>query len=166
MMSDPPKKSIQGTITFRAADLGDVAELARIRATEWGTSPYWQERIGGYIVGKRNPGHALAPRTVVAALRAEKVVGFAAAHLTQRLGCSGELQWINVDRESRRLGIATSLLGLVANWFVDQLSTRVCVDPDDEARAFYVRLGAQPLGNHWLVWPDIRVLASRGSLKL
>lgn len=165
MMPDAFKKAIQGAITYRAAGLGDVAELARIRATEWGTNAYWQERIGGYIIGKRNPEHALAPRTVFAAVRAEKIVGFAAAHLTRRLGCGGELQWTNVDRESRGLGIATGLLGLVANWFVDQRSTRVCVDPDDETRAFYIRLGAQPLGNHWLVWPDISVLVSGGSLQ-
>ena len=165
MVSDPPKKAIQDAITYRAAGLGDVGELARIRASEWGTIPYWQDRISGYIIGKSNPGHALAPRTVVAAVRAEKIVGFAAAHLTRRLGCSGELQWINIDRESRGLGIATGLLGHVAHWFVSQESIRVCVDPDDEARAFYVRLGAQPLGDHWLVWPDISVLVSRATVR-
>jgi hypothetical protein len=33
------------------------------------------------------------------------------------------------------------------------------VDPDDAARAFYLRHGAEALDEHWLVWPDIGAVA-------
>ena len=145
---------------YRVASLDDVDQLAGIRAVEWGTVTYWQGRIRGYMTGL-GPQKALAERTVVVATQADIIVGFAAAHLTRRLGCNGELQWINVERRSRGLGIAARLLELVAAWFVEHQSTRVCVDPDDASRDFYVRHGAEPLNNHWLVWPDIGTLARK-----
>src|SRR6185503_12494148 len=99
---------------YRPADVADVEQLAQIRAAEWGTVPYWRTRISGYITGGLNPHQAQSARTVVVAIRADTIIGFAAAHLTGRLGCNGELQWLNVERRSRRLGIANELLRLVA----------------------------------------------------
>lgn len=158
MTSDPPRETSPQAVIYRAADLADVDQLAGIRAAEWGTLPYWQTRISGYMTGQLSPQQALATRMVVAATHADTIIGFAAAHLTRRLGCNGELEWLNVERQSRGLGIATQLLKRVAVWFLQQQSTRVCVDPDDVARAFYLRRGAESLNHHWLVWPDIGVI--------
>ena len=50
-------------------------------------------------------------------------------------------------------------LTALAGWFGRQGAGRVCVNvaPENErARRFYQRHGAQELGEHWLVWPDIR----------
>jgi GNAT superfamily N-acetyltransferase len=147
-------------VAFRSAGLDDLDALVRIRAAEWGTIEYWERRIGGYLAGELHPREALPPRTVVAAFEADRLVGFAAAHQSRRLGCDGELEWLNVDRPRRGRGIAARLLVEVAAWFVQRDARRVCVDPDREARAFYVRHGAVPLNPHWLVWPDIGELVN------
>jgi GNAT superfamily N-acetyltransferase len=86
-------------------------------------------------------------------------VGYIAGHLTRRYACDGELQWIYVVREYRRRGVASRLLGLLADWFVEQNARRICVDVgDDEARHFYRRHGATVLNQHWMVWEDIGVV--------
>jgi GNAT superfamily N-acetyltransferase len=158
MTSDPPREISPQDVIYRAAELADVDQLAGIRAAEWGTLPYWQTRIRGYMTGQLSPQQALATRMVVVATHANTIIGFAAAHLTRRLGCNGELEWLNVEPQSRGLGIATRLLERVAVWFLQHQSTRVCVDPDDVARAFYMHRGAESLNHHWLVWPDIGVI--------
>ena len=120
---------------------------ATLRAVEWGSLPYWRERIHGYMAGMQHPQQALAPRTVVVAIEQDLLTGFAAGHLTRRHGCDGELQWINGARHRRGAGLADDLR-----------ARRVCVDVDagnPVARAFYLRHGAQPLNDHWLVWEDI-----------
>jgi GNAT superfamily N-acetyltransferase len=158
-MTDRLPGATSTSVEYRAASLDDVDPLARLRAREWGSVPYWRARIQGYMTGELGPREALPERTVVVAARAGAIVGFAAAHRTTRLGCSGELEWLNVEPRCRRQGIATRLLVEVAEWFVRHRSTRVCVDPDDAARAFYLRHGAEALDEHWLVWPDIGAVA-------
>ena len=132
--------------------------MAELRAAEWETAPYWRERIHGYMTGTRHPRQALRPRTVVVAVEADRLVGFAAGHLTRRYGCDGELEWINVARDRRGTGLAAQLLSWMAGWFGLQQAVRVCVDVDPDnapARAFYLRHGARPLNAHWLIWEDI-----------
>ncbi len=143
---------------LREATLQDVEGMAALRAVEWGSLPYWRERIHGYMAGMHHPQQALAPRTVVVAIEQDLLTGFAAGHLTRRHGCDGELQWINVARDRRGAGLADDLLRWMATWFSTQRARLVCVDVDagnPVARAFYLRHGAQPLNDHWLVWEDI-----------
>ena len=145
-------------IQYRIAAEADIPSLARLLAREWGTSAYWKTRITGYMQGTANPQHALASRILYAATRNEEVIGFIAGHLTQRHGCQGELEWINVDPASRRKGVSTKLLQLLAAWFVERSALSVCVDcaPDNTvAQNFYRRNGAETLNAHWLVWKDI-----------
>ena len=142
-------------LRLREAHAADVTGLAKIRAREWGTEPYWVDRIGGYMRGEKNPGDALPPRTVIVAEEGDRLVGFIAGHLTRRFGCDGELEWINLIAERRGVGIAGELLRALARWFVDHGARRVCVDPDEPARAFYRKHGATALDPHWLVWEDI-----------
>jgi len=135
--------------------------MARIRAAEWGREEYWKARISGYMDRTLHPQHARKPRVVYVCLEERVLVGFIAGHLTQRYGCDGELEWINVLPERRGSGIATELLRRLANWFVLQNASRVCVDVDPAnatARRFYMRCGAEPLNPHWLVWKDIKIL--------
>jgi GNAT superfamily N-acetyltransferase len=132
--------------------------MARVRALEWGDAEYWENRIAGYLSGRLNPGDALAPRTCYVAVDGLSLAGFAAGHLTRRLACDGELQWINVGSEWRRGGVASGLLRCIARWFLEQGAARVCVDVEPSnaaARAFYARHGAEELNRHWLVWNRI-----------
>jgi GNAT superfamily N-acetyltransferase len=147
---------------FRLANAEDIRSMSQIRAREWGEVTYWERRISGYLEGTLSPGQALSPRTCYVAVEDDAVVGFIAGHLTRRYACDGELEWINVLPEHRSKGIASSLLKLLAAWFVEQGALKICVDADPEnevARAFYRRHGAEDLNKHWLVWNDIRSLA-------
>jgi GNAT superfamily N-acetyltransferase len=87
-----------------------------------------------------------------------EVIGFIAGHLTRRFHCDGELQWINVSTAQRGKGIATELLRELAGWFDSYNARKICVDAQPgnaDARAFYTSHGAEPLNDHWLMWPDI-----------
>ena len=149
---------------YREARDTDVDALAAIRAAEWGDHQYWRERISGYASGRLNPKHALAPRVIFVAEDDARIVGFIAGHLTRRLRCDGELEWLNVIPEKRRAGVAGELLIVLARWFAEKTAKRICVDADPEnptARAFYRKHGAKDLNPHWLVWPDITALLKR-----
>jgi len=148
----------------REAKLPDVGELARIRATEWGTPAYWEMRISGYMRGELHPRESLPPRVVLLASEHEIIVGFIAGHLTRRFGCEGELEWLNVIPERRRTGVAGALLRALASWFGNRQARCICVDVEPQnasARAFYRRHGAEDLNPHWLVWRDITAVAHR-----
>src|ERR1700722_14505165 len=105
---------------FRKAIDGDIIPMAQIRDREWGTEDYWITRIGGYMRAESHPQHALIPRIIFVAEDKEKIIGFIAGHLTTRLGCNGELEWINVIPEYRKNGVASQLLHLLAKWFAEQ----------------------------------------------
>jgi len=146
-------------VDYRLADLEDVAGLAKIRAEDWGDEEYWRVRISGYLRGEIHPRHSLKERVIFAAEERSLFVGFIAGHLTLRHDCQGELEWITVVPEYRRKGVASALLGRLAEWFGERDALRVCVDvsPDNEAaRAFYRRHGAEDLKPHWMVWQDVR----------
>jgi GNAT superfamily N-acetyltransferase len=109
-----------------------------------------------YLAGEHHPQQALLPRVMWMAAERESPIGYAAGHLTRRFGCDGELQWIYVVPEHRRSQIASRLLRLMAEWFLEHGARRICVDVgDDNARPFYRRHGAVDLNRHWMVWNDI-----------
>lgn len=143
---------------YRIATDDDIIPIAEIRDREWGTENYWITRIGGYMRGEHHPQHALMPRIIFVAEHEEKIIGFIAGHLTTRLGCNGELEWINVIPEYRKNGIASELLYHLAKWFVEQKSTKVCIDVAAEnipAQKFYRKYGAKNLNAHWLFWENV-----------
>jgi ribosomal protein S18 acetylase RimI-like enzyme len=145
-------------VSFREAALADVKSLARLRSAAWGSEPYWDGRITGYMTGSHHPHDSLVPRVLFVAEDRKQIVGFVAGHLTRRFGCDGELQWLDVAVERRRTGLAAHLLRMLATWFDGHAAKRICVDvaPDNvAARAFYVKHGAKDLNRHWLVWPDM-----------
>jgi GNAT superfamily N-acetyltransferase len=91
------------------------------------------------------------------ALNGASPIGYVAGHLTRRFNCDGELQWIYVVPEHRRSHVASELLRLQAEWFVENQAWHICVDiGDDRARPFYRRHGAVDLNKHWMMWLDIR----------
>ena len=145
-------------MNYRLAAAADIPAMARIRAAEWESEEYWLRRLAAYMGGTLDPQQALTPRITCVAVHDEQVVGFIAGHRTRRFDCDGELEFINVIPAHRGTGVATELLRLLAQWFVERKALRVCVDPDDPARRFYTRHGAVPLNWHWLVWPDISVV--------
>lgn len=150
------------TVHYREAMESDVNAMAGIRAASWGAASYWRERILSYMRGEHDPGQALKPRMIIVAEEAGELVGLAAAHLTRRHGCGGELEWIDVADERRGSGVADELLRRVAKWLVERGAPRVCVDVEPgnaRARRFYARNGATELRPHWMVWEDIATLA-------
>ena len=152
------------SITCREAEKSDISAMARVRAAEWETEEYWNNRIAAYLAGELHPKHALMPRISYVSCEGDSLVGFIAGHLTQRHSCDGELEWINVIPERRGSGIALELLRLLAGWFVAQNALRICVDvqpTNTAARRFYARHGAQELNPHWLVWKDIKVVLGK-----
>lgn len=142
---------------YRQAYDEDVPSLAQIRAIKSATREHWLDRIHNYSLGLANPQDALAPRIIYLALDSNKVVGFVAGHLTRRLSCQGELQWIDTVEAYRRKGIASNLIRMLAKWFIEHQAYKICVDPGDQiARKFYQTNGAISLNEHWLYWDDIR----------
>src|SRR6185295_8364140 len=141
---------------FRVATSADVPamEACRVGDVDAG-EPDW--RMAAYLDGRHHPGQALAPRTGFLALDDEHVVGYIAGHLTRRLRCQGELQYLYVAQSYRRSGVARTLVRKLADWFLPQGAQRVCVNAaDDSAAEFYRRIGAVDLKPHWLVWDDIQ----------
>ncbi|MBV8207388.1 MAG: GNAT family N-acetyltransferase [Acidobacteria bacterium] len=143
---------------YRESVPADVPAMALIRAAEWGAKEDWVRRIHGYMAGEVFPQKALAPRAFFSALRQAELVGFIAGHLTRRFGCAGELEWINVDAACRGSEVASKLLALLAQWFVQHGALRICVNVTSDnvvARRFYSRHGARELKPGWMVWDDI-----------
>ena len=133
--------------------------MASIRAAEWETQEFWEHRIGAYLRSESFPQEALALRTAWVAEHGEQIVGFVAGHLTRRFDCDGELEWINVAREYRGARIASRLMAVMLDWFVQQNAPRVCVNvalQNATARALYAKHGAVELKPHWMVWGDVR----------
>ena len=150
-------------ITLRPGESSDIPRMAAIRAQEWETEAYWTGRIGSYLRGEHSPQKALPDRAVFVALDGTELVGFVAGHRTRRLGCDGELQWINVVAERRGQGIANSLMARIGAWFVEQNAYRVCVNVEpgnSAARSLYGRFGARALNDHWMIWEDSRAMCT------
>lgn len=145
-------------IIYRQARDADIPAMAEVRSANWGTADFWQPCIRGYLACELHPRHAKGPRVAFVAVSREQVVGLIAGHLTRRFGCEGELEWISVKPDYRKLGVATQLLHHLAGWFQTHNALSVCVDvePDNKAaRSFYARHGAVELKPHWMQWIDI-----------
>jgi GNAT superfamily N-acetyltransferase len=135
--------------------------MAAIRALEWNTEAFWQDRIRRYLDGTHSPQQALSARTAFVAADGGQLLGFVAGHQTRRLGCDGELQWINVIAESRGEGIARKLMERIGLWFAEQNMRRICVNVDPKnatARKLYAACGAQPLNEQWMLWEDSKIM--------
>lgn len=139
-------------IQYREITPSDIPGVAKIRAAEWESEEYWIWRISGYLSYELHPGGALMPRIMYAAVDENRIVGFIAGHLTTRMDCEGELQWVNVIPECRNKGIASSLIKLLAKWFIVQNAVKVCVNGNG---SLYSNNGAFRINEHWMVWPDI-----------
>ena len=144
---------------YRIAIESDIAGMARIRALNRESLEHWIKRISGYLKLEHHPQQALIPRIAFVAVENNEIAGFIAGHLTRRFACEGELEWIDVISDSRRSGIATNLLQMLAGWFVDHNALKICVDcaPENKvAENFYKKNGAVRLSEYWLIWDDIR----------
>ena len=146
-------------VMLRSVEETDVPSMAAIRALEWGS--FWTDRISRYLNGQHSPQQALPARTVFVAIEGSDLVGFVAGHKTRRLGCDGELQWINVAKEKRGMGVAGQLMTKIGMWFVAQDARRICVNVDPAnltARRLYTGYGAQILNDQWMIWADARAM--------
>lgn len=137
------------------AGLDDIGPLALLREPDAAAGPA-DPRMFPYLEGIHHPHQALPPRVIYMAVDGGAPVGYIGGHLTRRLGCEGELQYLYVVPKKRRDGIASMMLDRLWEWFRKQGAARICVDAGNEvARAFYKSRGAEALGPHWLFWPDI-----------
>jgi GNAT superfamily N-acetyltransferase len=142
-------------VTYREATSIDVPAMEACRRgdPEAGRA---DPRMEAYLDGLHHPGQALAPRVAFVAESDGQVAGYIAGHLTRRFKCRGELQYLYVAPVHRRTGVASSLVRLLAQWFLARRAHRVCVNAaNDRAEAFYHSVGAEDLKPHWLVWDDI-----------
>ena len=145
------------TFEFRVATIDDVSALAKIRGKNAEEEVYWIDRISGYLHRTHHPQQALMPRIIYLACNGDTIAGFIAGHLTTRLECEGELQWIDTVETYQRGGVASGLIRLLAKWFFSHSAYKICVDPGNEiARALYRKNGAETLDQHWMFWKDIR----------
>jgi ribosomal protein S18 acetylase RimI-like enzyme len=145
------------SVVLRPAQDSDIPAMAVLRAMRWADEASWVVRIRGYISGEHSPQKALAQRAVFVAEDQGSVIGFVAGHLTFRLDCDGELQWIDVAEERRREGIGQTLVRQIGKWFVEHQAVRICVNVDPKnviARNLYLKCGARALSEQWMVWED------------
>ena len=147
-------------ITIEEANLNDLPALSRLRAEHWGTAAEWEPRITAYMIHQQTPQYGLQPRTVLVAVDSaeNEVVGLIAGHLTTRFACNAELQWLNVASSHRGHRIADQLIAALFTWFRTQNASKICVNvnpTNDAARKAFARFGAQDMGTHWQVFPDI-----------
>ena len=145
-------------LVYREANKSDVTSLARVRAENQAYEEFWHERIRLYMDQKHHPQQALPKRILFIAEDGESPVGLIAGHLTRRLECDGELQWVDVIPEYRKRGIASSLLKHLADWFLEHHAKKICVNcvtDNSIAQKFYKSQGAQKYNDYWLVWKDI-----------
>ena len=153
-------------ITYREAGGADVPAMAECRRSD-PAGGHADERMAAYFEGRHHPQQALSPRVGYVALVDHRVVGYVAGHLTRRFQAEGELQYLFVASGFRRLGLAHGLTKRLADWFVRQEVSRVCVNVDADspaARLFYVSLGARDMRPHWMEWPDISTVLGRPDL--
>lgn len=142
----------------RLAGADDVTAMDDLRRRSGWTGGAGAERVRAYLAGTHTPRDALAPRAVFVAESHGDMLGYIAGHLTTRMGCDGELQWLLVERECRRGGMAHTLLVALTAWFAARGARRICVNVEpanEEARRFYGRHGAESVDTHWLVWRDL-----------
>lgn len=140
-------------ICVRLATQGDVPFIASLR----GGVPL-EPVVAAYLAGDYFPSHALRKRVVFLASMQAQPVGYVAGHLTTRMGCDGELQWLNVAENFRGLGVGDRLTVAILEWFKGQGCRKVCVNVASEnipARTVYGRNGAIGFDEHWMVWSDL-----------
>jgi GNAT superfamily N-acetyltransferase len=154
------------SIQYRQAQRADIPRMAAIWAVEKGEGGTSEERMTAYFDGLHHPQHALAPRVIYLAEEGDTMIGYIAGHLTRRLACGGELEWLYVIPARRRAGVASGLMPHLAGWFKQQNASRVCVNvarSNTVAHRFYARHGAEPLNQYWLVWSDFAASVEKSS---
>lgn len=142
-------------IAILLATKDDISFLASLR----GGGEELEHNMLGYLEGSYSPRFALEDRAVFVAWVGNERAGYIAGHRSTRLGCEGELQWLNVAEQFRGKGVADALVQKVVDWFLANSMFKVCVnvDPDNiAARKVYMRHGAIVLDPYWLVWSDLR----------
>jgi hypothetical protein len=70
------------------------------------------------------------------------------------------LQSLYVLKEYQNLGVGAALLFHVAKDLLALGKHSMCVgfDPANPYKRFYFKHGAEPLGEHWAIWPTVAVI--------
>jgi GNAT superfamily N-acetyltransferase len=145
-------------LIIRPASEADVPVMAALREQSGWQGGGTAERTRLYLRGEHHPQCANPERVAFLASTTDQCVGFIAGHLTTRLDCEGELQWVLVAPHARGGPTATLLWENLRQWFVTQSARRICVNVEPEnmpARWFYKRMGAVEASPHWMIWCDV-----------
>ncbi|HEY1871745.1 MAG TPA: GNAT family N-acetyltransferase [Chitinophagaceae bacterium] len=149
-------------LTFRTATDKDLPALAYLRASSQDQIRFWLERISLYLSGTHNPQKSLPQRVIYIAESKGKIIGFIAGQLTTRYECQGELQWLDVMPDYQRKKVGSTLVKILAAWFIQNEAYKVCVDPgNDVARLFYLANDARNLNEHWMYWENIQKVVDK-----
>jgi len=152
------KSGIPGnSVSYRQAQRFDIPRMFAIWAIEKGEGGTSLERMTAYFDGLLNPQRALPPRVIFLAEQGDVLRGYIAGHLTRRFDCDGELEWLYVNPERRRTGVAAGLMHCLEAWFQQQKAARVCVNvgvTNAPAIQFYSKHGAAPMKLGWMVWKN------------
>src|SRR5881396_1727693 len=96
-------------VQYRESTSGDIRAMAQCRLTDPAARSA-DPRMAAYFAGQHHPHQAMLPRVGYLALAGDDVIGYIAGHRTQRFGNDGEVQYLYVAPNYRRLGIASALL--------------------------------------------------------
>jgi hypothetical protein len=152
-------------VTIRPFEDHDISSMASIRAQEWETEAFWQERIRWYLRKEHSPRQGSVRAGCIRRRTGGEGCGIRrrAPHASLRM--RGRVQWINVVKPKHGCGVAGELLSEMSAWFVERKAFRICVDLDPKnaaARSLYAKYGARPLKQHWMVWENVIVIGRDG----
>ncbi|MFZ4507854.1 MAG: GNAT family N-acetyltransferase, partial [Fimbriimonas sp.] len=103
-------------LKIRAATPNDIKDLASLR----GGGERLEKTMLAYLQGDYFPSHAMNLRLVLVGTLDGEFAGYTAGHETDRFGCQGELQWLNVKPEFQRQGVGRELVTTLLTWFIEQ----------------------------------------------
>jgi GNAT superfamily N-acetyltransferase len=159
-------------VTTRPATPDDAAAIARVHVDSWRTTYAHllpQSFLGSLSYDERESSWARAlgdheskEFTYVAEHPAEGIVGFATGG-PERSGItdySSELMAIYLLRAAQRMGIGRQLVSSIARHLSESghRAMMVWVLADNPSRAFYERLGAEPVAEKLIEWAGVQLI--------
>ena len=155
------------------ADIGDIEELARVEVESKVRSfkhnddyaidydsrvKRWQTYFNG-----QSPANSKPERIVLKAVEDGQIIGYIAAHLTNRYDRDAEIQSFYILKDRQRKGVGSKLLLKLQDWLTAQNAGSLCVgiSPENPYKAFYLKYGGGYINPHWICWDDLGKLETK-----
>jgi GNAT superfamily N-acetyltransferase len=160
-------------ISIEIASEADIDELTRVEIeSKLQSYPEHMEEVSidpairlyrwqAYFRGER-PATSKPERIVFKAVKAGRIVGFIAGHLTNRHK-DAEIENFYVLKDEQGKGIGTQLLKKLLPWFISHNAKSLCagIFPQNPYQAFYLKHHSKYLNPHWVYWDDLPLLESK-----